>query len=96
MGYVFGATKKRPMVAATPEPVETPKKARPKQTRKGTVPGRKRGQGKNNKHGNGCGTNNGWAAHKRAGEDPCAPCIRANLDYKTACKHAAEARKVAA
>ena len=92
MGYVYGATKKGPVVVAAPVPEESPD-ARPKSARRGVVPGRKRGQGRNNKHGNGCGTNNGWAAHKRAGEDACAPCIRANLDYKNACKRAATARK---
>ena len=30
----------------------------------------------------GCGTYNGWAAHKRANQDPCEPCLDARRAYQ--------------
>jgi hypothetical protein len=105
MAYVYGKTKSRAPLTATPapvveaevigEPTSAPVSG-PKPTRRGTIPGRKRGPGKNNKHGYGCGTNNGWAGHKRAGEDPCDPCLQAHREYKNACERTARARKAAA
>lgn len=59
------------------------------------VPGRKRGPGRNNKNGSGCGTNNGYWAHKRAGEDVCAPCIRAHREYNKAAENSAQGRRAA-
>lgn len=94
MAYVYGARKRRQVVASAPEPAaeEVPVEV-PAEPNRGRVTGRKRGQGKNNKHGNGCGTNNGWAAHKRAGEDVCDPCNWAHREYKNACAREARARK---
>lgn len=97
MAYVFGATKKpAPLAARAQEPAPEPVAEEPAKRKRNRVPGRKRGAGKNNKHGYGCGTPNGWAAHKRAGEDPCAPCWKARRGYKNEIERAARARKVAA
>lgn len=95
MAYVYGSTMKRPApvivtapVEAVPDPV-----TKEKAVRKGRAPGRKRGQGKNNKHGTGCGTNNGWAAHKRANEPVCNDCYWAHREYANEVAREARARK---
>lgn len=91
MGYVYGSTKKPGSVTAQvqePDPEEAEQPPTPPRR----VPGRKRGAGKKNRHGYGCGTPNGWAAHKRAGEDPCEPCWKARREYKNELERAGRAR----
>lgn len=85
MAYKYGGDKPE-RLALVPEPEKQPRR----------VPGRKRGPGKNNKHGSGCGTNNGYWAHKRADEDVCAPCIRAHRKYNKAAEKSAQQSKRAA
>lgn len=92
MAYKYGG-KIRDVSAPEAPPVVVEKKV-PK-PRRDKVPGRKRGPGRNNKHGVGCGTNNGWAAHQRAGTKACDPCSKAHREYVNACERASRARKAA-
>lgn len=105
MAYVYGKTKSRAGLTVTaamaapvvqPEATEEPAvEAGPRPDRRGRIPGRKRGPGKNNKHGSGCGTNNGYWAHKRAGDDACGDCLQARRDYNNGFKEVAKARRAA-
>lgn len=80
---------------SAPEATPVVKELKVPKPRRDKIPGRKRGPGRNNKHGSGCGTNNGWAAHNRQGTVACDPCVAAHREYVNACERASRARKAA-